>query len=237
MNSHWKLRSKRHLLVTLETSAPMLVLAAIGVAVAFRRFRRAPQSRHGEVLLLCTLGGLFAGVAIVPAAYKQYYLMPLPIACLFAAKGLVFLVELAQERVRRSLFVAATVLLVIWPAVELGRSFGRRNDQQIARLRQVFERTAPTDAVLDGWLGTAVFRPHPLYYFFMHSELLAMLTERDKDGYLSALESGKVRPALITLDEELVLLGPRFMTFLRTNYASTDGLFYFPVGTRPSTAQ
>ena len=184
------------------------------------------------LLLLCTLGGLIAGIAIVPAAYKQYYLMPLPIACVFAAKGLVWIVEMAQERVRRRLFVGATVLLLIWPGVELKRSFARRDDRQTARLRYVFEHTGPADAVLDGWLGTQVFRPHPLYYAFMHRELLAMLSEADKDAYLGPLESGRVRPALITLDDELLALGPRFLSFLRQNYVSEDGVFYFPARAR-----
>ena len=232
INSQWRLRSNRHLLVTLETSWPMLVLCVVGASVAMADFYRARQRRYGEVLLLCTLGGLIAGIAIVPAAYKQYYLMPLPIACVFAAKGLVWIVELAQERVRRWLFVGATVLLLIWPGVELKRSFARRADRQMARLRYVFEHTAPADAVLDGWLGTQVFRPHPLHYAFMHRELLAMLSPADKDAYLGPLESGKVRPALITMDDELVALGPRFLSFVRQNYVSEDGVFYFPARAR-----
>jgi len=232
INSQWRLRSNRHLLVTLETSWPMLVLCVVGASVAMAHFYRARQRRYGDVLLLCTLGGLIAGIAVVPAAYKQYYLMPLPIACVFAAKGLVFLVEMAQERVRRRLFVGATVLILIWPGVELKRSFVRRDDRQTARLRYVFEHTAPADAVLDGWLGTQVFRPHPLHYAFMHRELLAMLSEADKDAYLGPLESGRVRPALITLDDELIALGPRFLTFLRQNYVSADGVFYRPARAR-----
>jgi hypothetical protein len=229
INSQWKQRSSsRHLLVTLETSWPMLLLCVVGASVALRGFFRAKQRQYGEILLLCTLGGLIAGIPVLPAAYKQYYLMPLPIACLFAAKGLVFLVEMAQERVRVRLVAGATVLLLIWPVVELTRSFARRDDRQTARLRYVFEHTGPADAVLDGWLGTQVFRPHPLYYSFMHGELRAMLTQADKDAYLGALESGRVRPALITLDEELVALGPRFLSFLRQHYVSDDGLFYFP---------
>jgi 4-amino-4-deoxy-L-arabinose transferase-like glycosyltransferase len=232
INSHWRLRSNRHLLVTLETSWPMLVLCVVGGSVALSRFYRAKQRQFGDVLLLCTLGGLIAGIAIVPAAYKQYYLMPLPIACVFAAKGLVWIVGLAQERVRRRLFVGATVLLLIWPGVELKRSLARRDDRQMARLRYVFDHTKPADAVLDGWLGTQVFRPHPLYYAFMHRELLAMLSPADKDAYLGPLESGRVRPALITLDDELVALGPRLLSFVRQNYVSEDGVFYFPAPAR-----
>ena len=73
-----------------------------------------------------------------------------------------------------------------------------------------------------------MFRPHPLYYAFMHRELLAMLSQADKDAYLGPLESGRVRPALITLDDELRALGPRFLSFLRHHYVSADGVFYFP---------
>ena len=228
INSQWRMRSNRHLLVTLETSWPMLVLSAVGASVAIRGFYRAKQRQYGEILLLCTLGGLIAGIAVVPAAYRQYYLMPLPIACVFAAKGLLWIVEMAQERVRRRLFVGATVLILIWPIVELTRSFSRRDDRQTARLRYVFEHTAPADTVLDGWMGTQVFRPHPLYYGFMHGEVRAMLTQADKDAYLGPLERGEVRPALITLDDELRALGPRFLSFVRQHYVSADGLFYFP---------
>ena len=228
INSQWKMRSSRNVLLVLGTSAPMLAVCVVGVTVALRRLRRAEQRRYEELLLLCTMGGLIAGIAIVPAAYRQYYLMPLPIACLFAAKALVFLVERAQERLRQPLFLGATVLLVIWPAVEIGVSYTDRDEKQIARLRYVFEHTRPTDMVLDGWMGTGVFRPHPLHYPFMHLELLAMLSERDKDATLDALESGRVRPALIALDPELEALGPRFLSFVRTHYVSADGLFYFP---------
>ena len=53
-----------------------------------------------------------------------------------------------------------------------------------------------------------------------------MLSEADKDAYLGPLESGRVRPALITLDDELLALGPRFLSFVRQNYVSDDGVFY-----------
>ena len=53
-----------------------------------------------------------------------------------------------------------------------------------------------------------------------------MLTGGEKDAYVDALESGRARPSLIALDQELVALGPRFMRFVRPNYVSDDGLFY-----------
>jgi hypothetical protein len=71
-----------------------------------------------------------------------------------------------------------------------------------------------------------VFRPHPGYYFFLHDELLAMLSESERAAYAEAL--ARVRPSLIALDHELVALGSRFVRFVLHNYASSDGLFYWP---------
>lgn len=234
LNARWRLRSEKHLLVTLETSGPILLLCILGAAVAMYRFCRAPPRHYADVLLLCILGGLIAGIPVMPAVYRQYYLMPLTIACLFAAKGFSLLVDLVQGRARARFLVCATIALLVWPVVDLGRSFfTRRDERQMARLRYVFEHTRPADPVLDGWLGTGVFRLHPLYYFFMHRELLAMLSDSDKDAYVGALESGRVTPSLITLDEELMALGPRFLQFVQRNYATNDGLFYLPVGPNP----
>lgn len=229
LNAHWRLRSDRHLLIVLETSGPILLLCLLGIwSALFRRGRAAPRD-DGDVLLLCTLGGLVAGVLIVPAAYQQYYLPPLTLACLFAARGLSLLLDASRHRARAWLVVCATVPLLIWPVVDLGGSFGDRNDVQMARLRFVFAHTSPADPVLDGWLGTNVFRPARSYYFFMHGELLAMLTASEKDAYLDAVTSDRGRPALIALDDELRALGPRFLQFVRRNYVSGDGLFYLPV--------
>jgi len=235
LNARFQLRSFRGVQVTFKTSWPILVLSVLGAAVAMYRFYRGRPRRYGDVLLLCTLGGLIAGIAVVPVVYEQYCLVPLSIACLYAAKGLSFVVELVRERARAWFLVCALLPLLVLPVLNLGWSFGHRNDRQMARLRYVFEHTGPADSVLDGWLGTQLFRPHPLYYFFMHRELLGALSESDKDAYLGPLESGKVRPALITLDDELMALGPRFMSFLRTHYATSDGLFYFPKPSFPTT--
>jgi hypothetical protein len=224
LNAKWRMHSGRHIQKVLVTSWPVVALALVGAAAAVVRFRRARQRRYGDVLLLCTLGGLIAGLLIVPAAYRQYYLMPLPIVCVFAAQGLGVLVDRARERSRTWLVIGAAAVFLVWPAVDLAKSFVQRDDRQTTRLRYVFEHTSPTDTVLDGWIGTAVFRPHPGHYFFMHGELRVMLTESEKDAYVDALE--KAPPALIALDDELVAIGPRFMRFVRSNYVSDDGLFF-----------
>ena len=179
LNAHWQWHSGRHLLKVVTNSAPILLLC-----LGRRPLRAgAPQPRREAPVTAtwCSCArsaGLIAGLVVVPAAYEQYYLPLLAIACLYAARGLSVLLDFRRSREARPgrLLVYATVLLLIWPVVDLARALGRRNDLQMARLQFVFAHTGPSDPVLDGWLGTDVFRPHPLYYFFMHRELQVSLT-------------------------------------------------------------
>jgi len=230
LNASWKHTPTGQLLRLVETSAPVLALSLLGMVVAARRFRRSRQRDHGELLLACTLLGLFAGVVVIPVAQRQYYLMPLPIVCLFAAKGLLVLVDRAREASRARLLLLSMIPLSILPVLGVRESFTSPNDLQLARLRTVFESTKPTDLVMDGWEGTGVFRPHAFYYFFIHDELLPMLSPDRVDAYLDDLETGKIRPRLIALDEHLVALGPRFLAFVRRHYLSNDGFLYFSKG-------
>jgi hypothetical protein len=189
---------------------------------------RSAPSDDAAVVLFCTLFGLGAGILVVPVAHRQYYLMLLPILCLFAADGLDFLLALAKARWRPGLLATALLALSILPVLGLREAYADRNDAQLERLRYVFAHTQPGDVVLDGWEGTGVFRPHAFRYFFLHDEALAMLPDRERDAFLDALERGRVRPALIALDDQLVFLGSRFLRFVRKNYTTTDGFFYLP---------
>jgi len=239
LNAKWKHVVHEQLLRVLETSWPVLVLALLGASVGLYRFIRSEQRHYGDILLLCTLVGLVVGILVVPVAHRQYYLMLLPIVCLFAAKGLLFLIERARERARAWLLVLATMSLLVLPVLDLRDAFSERNDGQLARLRYVFESTQPTDVVMDGWEGTGIFRPHAFYYFFIHEELVDMLAPERVDAYVDALESGKIRPRLIAMDDNLPLLGSRFMRFVKRHYTSRDGFFYFADSdsSRPASAR
>jgi hypothetical protein len=233
LNAKWRHIGTRQLHRLIATSWPVLALCLLGVAISLSRFFRFRGRRYHGLLLLCTLVGLFGGVPVMPSAHGQYYLMPLPLVCLFAAQGLLFLVERARRRARPVLLVLALVPLGVLPALALRESFELRNDGQLARLRYVFENTKPEDVVMDGWLGMGVFRPHAFHYFFLHPETVAMLPGPQLDAYLNALERGEIRPKLIALDQNLVALGPRFLRFVHGKYASNDGLFFFPNGFWP----
>jgi len=180
-----------------------------------------------DLVLLCIAGGLFAGVLVMPSAHRQYYLLPLPIICLFAADTFLALREHFKRSGTRTFAVLATLALAVLPAYAVQEAFRQPNDRQLARLRTVLERTSPDDLVMDGWEGTGVFRPHALPHFFLHEEIRAMLTPAQRDAYLQALETGSIRPTLIALDVNLRALGPRFLRFVETRYVSGDGFFYF----------
>ena len=227
LNAGWRQVVHQQLLLVLETSWPVLVLCLLGAAVCLYWFFRSRPRAYGGFLLFCILVGLGAGILVVPVAHRQYYLILLPVICLFAAKGLTFLVDRAAERARAWLLLLATLLLLILPALGLREEFQRRDDRQLARLRHVFARTKPTDLVMDGWEGTGVFRPHAFYYYFLHEESVPMLARPRVEAFLDDLETGKVRPRLIALDENLVALGSRFLRFVKSNYGSSDGFFYF----------
>jgi hypothetical protein len=227
LTSGWTHIAQEQLVRVLEGSWPVLLLSLLGASAYLHRFFRSAPRAYEGFLLSCTLIGLIAGILVVPVAHRQYYLMPLPILCLFAAKGLSFLLDRAPERARAWLLVLATIPLTVLPVLDLRDAFTERNDAQLARLREVFDSTKPTDLVMDGWEGTGVFRPHAFYYFFLHDESVAMLPPKRVAAYLDALTSGKIRPRLIALDDHLIALGSRFLRFVKRNYVSRDGFFYF----------
>jgi hypothetical protein len=206
----------------------------VGAWSALRRFFGGTSRRYDDLLLLCILAGLFLGVLVVPSAHRQYYLMPLPIVCLFAARGLELVFTAVDrawgraDRRARAARALAPVALAVPALLALIGAFRTGNDVQLARLRHVFETTKPTDLVMDGWEGMGVFRPHAFHHFFLHDEARAMLPRARWEAYLGALESGATRPSLIALDQNLRALGPRFVTFVEAHYVTSDGFFYTP---------
>ena len=226
LNARWNVVVHQQLLRTLASSWPVLLLCLLGATVWLYRFVRSTERPYGGVLLLGILLGLVAGILVVPVAHRQYYLMPLPIACLFAALELAFLVERAKERARPPLLVLATLPLLVLPILGLREGFMKRNDRQLLGLRYVLASTNPTDIVMDGWQGMGVFRPHAFHYYFLHEELLPMLPPEQVSAFVDALENGKVRPRLIAMDQNLTALGSRFVRFVRQNYRSNNRFFY-----------
>jgi len=228
VNAHWKHFETHMWDEVYDTSKPLLFVALAGPLLSLYGILRMRERRDGDVLLMCVGWGVFAGLPVVPVAQRQYYLMLFPIVCLWAAQALLWGVERLPERFRTVMFGLALFGLLWKPVRGVNDEAHRRSDEQMAKLRTVFERTQPTDMVMDGWAGMGVFRPHAFHYFFLHEEVRAWLPQTPVDGLLADLESGSVRPKLIAMDENLRALGPRFVNFVETHYTSSDGFFYFP---------
>ena len=233
LNAHWQWHSGRHLLKVAHDQR------ADPAPVSRRRALRAgaPQPRPGASVAAtwCSCArsaGLIAGLAVVPAAYEQYYLPLLAIACLFAARGLSVLLDLRRSREPRPgrLLVCATVLPADlasrrsrpgpWPAGTTCRWRGCSLSSRTPAL--------PIRCWTDGWVRTCSGR-----ILSTTSSCTGSCRSRSpnarSDAYVDALTSGKVRPALIALDDELRALGPRFLQFVQHNYVSDDGVLYLPV--------
>lgn len=230
LNAHWKHIPTGQLIRFAGSSAPVLALAGAAGVAALRRLLAGERRDQRQLLLLGLMIWLFVSVALIPVAQMQYYLMPLPVVCLFAAAELLVLIELAHQRFNRRIVPLAVAAVSILPLWGLAMDASSTNRKQLARLRQVYETTAPTDQVMDGWQGTGVFRPHAFYYYFIHDELLLMLPPPRVDAFVDDLEAGRVRPALIAMDSRVAALGPRFLAFVNEHYTSRDGFFFYWAG-------
>ncbi len=225
LNVRWKQNHTGQLIRLLGTSAPVVALAVYRAFSALPRLFKREQRDPGELLLWCVVIWLFLAVAVMPTPQMQYFLMPLPIVCLFAASALIEL----SNRVGRRFWPWALVALSILPIVNFAMNVSG-SSKQLALLRRVFETTKPTDLVMDGWQGIGVFRPHALFYFFVDDDMLVMMSPERLNAFFDDLESGRVRPALIALDRRLAALGPRFRAFVNAHYSSSDGFFYYWAG-------
>ena len=226
LNARWARIPAEQFIRFVGTSAPVVALAAYWALRAVPRLLRAKGRDPGDVLLLCLVVWLLVAVELIPAAQMQYYLMPLPIVCLFAARALDDLARRHGERVWPWALAALSVL----PLANLAMDLTMTNGKQLARLRQVAETTKPTDLVMDGWQGMGVFRPNAFYYYFINDEILRMIPPERFNAFMDDLEAGRVRVALIAIDRRVAALGPRFLAFVNAHYTTRDGFFYYWFG-------
>jgi hypothetical protein len=85
-------------------------------------------------------------------------------------------------------------------------------------IRYVMESVAPTETVMDGWTGLGVFRPHAYFFFFLHEELRAMLTDDERRRLVEDLEAGRIAPKLVILDKDLRAVSDDLTRFVEERY-------------------
>ena len=79
---------------------------------------------------------------------------------------------------------------------------------------------AEEDTVLDGWSGYGFLRSHAYYYFFLHPEMRAMLSEKERSDDL--IESLEEQPAKVVIyDSSVKALPKKVQKHIRANYKSS----------------
>lgn len=162
------------------------------------------------------------GVLLIGAYRVQPHALPWALA--WGALALVIVGSPAQHQLR----AYALVLIVAGPLVPIARLLP---DRPVFPFRAEFDalmaRTAPSDSVLSGWRGCAVFRPHAYRYFFLHKGVLQMLSEEELGPMvLDALQRNT--PAAAVRDAATGQLSESVQSYLDLHYepAGIGGLWF-----------
>ncbi|MEM8712704.1 MAG: hypothetical protein AAGG01_17270, partial [Planctomycetota bacterium] len=123
--------------------------------------------------------------------------------------------------VRHQLGAVALSAMVVPAMIPLGRLISDRPVEPFrAEFEWIMNETGSNDAVLTGWRGCAVFRPHAYYYYFLHPGMLQMLSPLDLGP--RALEARqRTSPAAVIRDPATRGLGPEVQRYLDEHYEPT----------------
>jgi hypothetical protein len=119
---------------------------------------------------------------------------------------------------RRRLAVLIVALAgAAWPWQQMHAMEGEHDETELAEIRYILANTTPQEAVFSGFHGVGAMRPHAYYYFFLHSEMRAMLTAQQLGpDVVEALRT--VRPPIVVYDGDVKALPPMVQDFIRANY-------------------
>jgi len=112
-----------------------------------------------------------------------------------------------------------SIVIIIHPLDQMINCH-ERNDGQLADIQYIMSTTSPTDAVLDGWSGYGFLRPHAYYYYFLHSEMRAMLNEKElTDDLIDSAERNNTK--IVIYDGDMRALPQKTQEYINSNYVPT----------------
>jgi hypothetical protein len=207
-----------YLLSTLRANPATWALAAVGLVGAWRaRGRLSPTP-------IWVLGGSlaagFAGLFLIDAPMRQYFLTFLIPVALFGAWGAMRVVGYAA-RSRRSagvLVLAGLLAAVVVPAwIEIRRDAGTMQDQ-LTVLDKVLSLTGRDDRVFDCWTGLYLTRKPAFRYFYLNTDVQRLfdpaVLEREVQ---QALRNPDVR--LVIADPDCERLPPGIQLYVQGEFA------------------
>ena len=147
-----------HMFHTLIENLAFWFLAGISLWTSLLR------KRGGSLLQMVSLWGLLllAFLFMVPRARNQYFILPIAILAVPAARQAVWLFE--RFKCSDACRSCVLILVLIAPWCITAHKFPESNKFQLERIRYVLSQTAPHEPVYDGDIQFNIFRPD-LHYF------------------------------------------------------------------------
>ncbi|MCX6580240.1 MAG: glycosyltransferase family 39 protein [Candidatus Aminicenantes bacterium] len=224
MNVQWKMKlSPLKYLKQLAGQNPLLLIMGVaGLLVNISNMRRRADVEKGLfVPIFCTVS-VVAGLFIIPAPQRQYYLLFLPLLAMYFAYIIIKCIESAAFTfIFKKPVYAVTLLAIILIAHPLYLVVTRhpqKNHRQLADIRYIMAATKPSEAVLDGFSGYGFLRPHAYYYYFLHKEMRAMLSEKELSDDIIKSAAGQ-NTKVVIYDRHLRALPLKVRQYIEANYA------------------
>jgi hypothetical protein len=135
-------------------------------------------------------------------------------AAFLALLGAALVVAPSRARLQYALLLS---VLAVPIARVVGRTLWR--DTEVRRdFEYLMANTAPDDTVLTGWSTATMFRPHAYEHFFLHSGVLAVLTEAQRGEDVLAILRERP-PRVVVRDAGTRALSPEVNRFIDEHYA------------------
>jgi dolichol-phosphate mannosyltransferase len=198
------------------TFLPLLAIFSarfmVGVAAAVSR-EHSTHDRSGMryVIAIAFLSGTIAMLMIWASPDTRWLKM---IVVLLLAAGTLLMFHSRGTTALAVLLCA----LCICPYYLARNRFLDDNSYDLQSLRFAIEKTSPTDTMMDGFTGFGVFRPHAYFYWFLHPEIVEMITDEQRRQLLADFQAGKIAPRYILLDSFLASVLFPIQSYVLDNY-------------------
>lgn len=129
---------------------------------------------------------------------------------------------------RRCAGVLVSIALILHPLDQMVTQTSQTEgiERQLRNIRFVMASTTPSEAVLDGWSGFGFMRPAAYYYYFLHWEVRAMLSDKElSDDLIRSVQERDTK--IVIYDSDVRALPQPTQDYLRSRYvpAGLDDLY------------
>ncbi len=109
---------------------------------------------------------------------------------------------------------------IAYPFQQTVKQLSANNSGQLGNVQYIMDITTEDDTVLDGWSGYGFLRKHAYYYYFLHPEMRAMLSEKERsDDIIEGL--AKQRTKVIIYDSSIKALPEKVQKYISANYVKS----------------